>query len=171
MGDRIAVMGRGKLQQIGTAEQLIHHPQSLFVAGFIGSPPVNLIPGQITHADSNYHFMGDGLALPLPEKWNPILNSHYSSNVIAGIRPDTLVQRGTHAEFEVSEENTITGAVGFIEPLLGETVVSIKIGDKTSITASLQNMLDVALGDRLSLAIDANRVMLFDPTTEQALMT
>jgi multiple sugar transport system ATP-binding protein len=171
MGDRIAVMGGGKLQQVGTAEQLINQPQSMFVAGFIGSPPVNLIPGYINHANDGYHFMGDGLALPLPEKWNALLGSLNKSSVIAGIRPDTLVQVGTHAEFEVNAQNTITGAVSFVEPLLGETIVSINIGEKTSITAALQDMLDVAEGDSLSLAIDPDRILLFDPTTEQSLMS
>jgi multiple sugar transport system ATP-binding protein len=171
MGDRIAVLGRGKLQQIGTAEELINQPQSIFVAGFMGSPPVNLIAGHITHENGNYAFSGDGLTLPLPDKWNPILGSLNTSGVIAGIRPDALVQAGTHAEFEVSEQATVTGIVSLVEPLLGETIVNIKIGENASITAAIQDMIDVAVGDSFSISIDPNRVMLFNPQTEQSLMT
>ena len=170
MGDRIAVFGRGKLQQVGTAEELINQPQSIFVAGFIGSPPVNLISGQIRKENSRYNFVSPALTMPLPDKWKPVLESYNSSGVIAGIRPDAMVQAGTHAEFEVTDQNTISGVIELVEPLLGETIVNIKVKDMTSVTASIQDMIDVTEGEKFSVAIDPDRIMLFNPSTEQLLV-
>jgi ABC-type sugar transport system ATPase subunit len=171
MGDRIAVLARGKLQQIGTAEELINEPASIFVAGFIGSPPVNLLAGRIVREDNTYVFSGDGLMLALPEKWNPILNEFDGAEVVAGIRPDILQRRGTHAESDVNDRNTVSGQIEYVEPLLGETILGVKIGQHAMVAAALQELWDATPGDTVDLVVDLNRVMLFDPQTEQSLLS
>jgi multiple sugar transport system ATP-binding protein len=169
MGQRIAVLARGKIQQIGTTEQLINEPASMFVAGFIGSPSVNLIAGNIQRAGAGYAFSRGDLSLSLPEKWTPILDHYGEKEVMAGIRPDIIVRRGTQTEFEVNDQNNLSGEIEFIEPLLGETIVGIKLSSGVSVTAALQEIWEAAPGDSIELAIDLNRIMLFDPKTELAL--
>ncbi|MEP7293583.1 MAG: ABC transporter ATP-binding protein [Chloroflexota bacterium] len=170
MGQRIAVLARGKLQQIGTTEQLINEPASIFVAGFIGSPSVNLIAGSIRREGSGYVFVRRALSLPLPGKWTPILSKFGENDVIAGLRPDILVRRGTQVDFEVSDQNSLSGTIEFIEPLLGETIVGVKLSDGVSISAALQEIWEAAPGDSIELAVDLNRIMLFDPKTELSLL-
>lgn len=168
MGQRIAVLARGKLQQVGTTEQLINEPASIFVAGFIGSPSANLLNGRIKRDGAGYAFTRGALTLPLPEKWTPILNRFGENDVVAGIRPDTLVRLGTQTEFEVNERNTLRGEIEFIEPLLAETIVGVNLGD-VSITAALQEIWEGAPGESIELALDLDRVLLFDPKTELSL--
>jgi ABC-type sugar transport system ATPase subunit len=168
MGQRIAVLARGKLQQIGTTEQLINEPASTFVAGFIGSPSVNLLTGRIRRDSTGYAFTRGTLSLPLPDKWKPILDRFGENDVTAGIRPDTLVRRGTQTEFEVGAHNTLSGTIDFIEPLLGETIVGVKLGD-VNLTAALQELWEASPGDAVELAVDLDRLMLFDPKTELSL--
>jgi multiple sugar transport system ATP-binding protein len=141
------------------------------VAGFIGSPPVNLIPGRISQQDGVFTFSGDGLTLPLPPKWNPLLQTLDGADVIAGIRPDTLVRRGTQVDFEVDDRNSFSGKIQYVEPLLGETILGVEIGHATLLAAALQEMVEVEAGDQIELAVDLNRVMLFDSQTEKSLMT
>jgi ABC-type sugar transport system ATPase subunit len=170
LGDRIAVLADGKLQQIGTTEDLINDPASMFVAGFIGSPPVNLMEGTIRREDNAYVFSGDGLALPLPEKWNPVLDAFDRPEVVAGIRPDSLERCGMAAETEANARNRMIGPIQSVEPLLGETIVIVKIGERATIAAALQEIWEAAPGDTVELAVDPDRVMLFDPQTERSLL-
>jgi ABC-type sugar transport system ATPase subunit len=170
MGDRIAVMHQGQLQQIGSAEALLTAPANLFVAGFVGSPPANLIDGALAGGDGAYQFVGDGFALAISPERATGLASYRTNRVIAGIRPSALVMPG-HADFAVDALNLVSGAIEFVEPLLGETVVSLKIGPRTSLTAALADVDGDGLtpGATLTLAVDPAQVMLFDPQTQAAL--
>lgn len=171
MADRIALLSQGQMQQVGTAEELLNHPANLFVASFVGSPPVNLIEGQVANRDGAPYFVGDGFEIQLPPRWDAPLNRYNKQRVIAGIRPTAIAAIGFAHDFEIGPGNTVTGAVEFIEPLLGETVVGIKIGGRSSLTAALQDVDVDSLqeGTALSLGVDPNQVMLFDPDTTMAL--
>jgi multiple sugar transport system ATP-binding protein len=84
LGDRIAVMRAGLLQQVGSPAELYAHPRNLFVAGFIGSPSMNFLPGQLN---------GDSVQLPigsvrLPEAARARLSERRGGSVIAGLRPE-----------------------------------------------------------------------------------
>ena len=173
MGDRIAVMGNARLQQIGTTEDLIDNPASLFVAGFVGSPPINLIEGGITSENGAYHFQPDGLTLPLPDKWKRALDHWRGGRIVVGIRPDAFALPGSQAEFEMTGENVLEGEINFLEPLLGETVVGLQLNHaQVNITATLDDSAAEKLleGDGLALAVNPQRILLFDGETEQALI-
>lgn len=173
MGDRIAVMGNARLQQIGTTEDLIDNPASLFVAGFVGSPPINLIEGEITAENGAYHFQRDGLNLPLPDKWKRTLDHWHGGRIVVGIRPDAFARPDSQAEFEITGEHTLEGQVDFLEPLLGETVIGLQLNQvPLNITATLDDSAAEKLieGDGLTLAMNPQRILLFDSETEQALI-
>ncbi len=172
MGDRIAVMNNARLQQIGTTEELIYSPASVFVAAFVGSPPINLIEGDIVAENGGYQFRREGLALPLPDYWKPTLDRQRGQRIIAGIRPDAFATPGSRTEFEITRANTIDGAVNFIEPLLGETIVGLQLFDsEVNVTVVLDDISAERLleGDNLALGVDPERIMLFDGETEAAL--
>ncbi|HLV37538.1 MAG TPA: ABC transporter ATP-binding protein [Spirillospora sp.] len=172
MGDRIAVMHRARLQQIGTAEDLIHNPANMFVAGFVGSPPINLIEGEVAAENGSYHFRREGLVLPLPDKWKRTLEQRRGQSIVAGIRPDAFARPDRPADFAITPANTVNGQVNFLEPLLGETIVGLQLGSaKINLTATLDDSVveQLAEGDNLALGVDPQRILLFDSETEMAL--
>jgi ABC-type sugar transport system ATPase subunit len=170
MADRIALIGQGKLQQLGTTDDLLLDPANIFVARFIGSPPMNLIWGSIGRDGSNYTFNGEGLSLKLPVRFSPVLDRYGKDRVVFGLRPDALAIATKPVAFEVGPGNTITAGVVDVEPLVGETVVTFKLGEDTWLSALFeQDDEDIEPGQVMKLALDLNRVRLFDPDTEQAL--
>lgn len=170
IGDRIGIISKGRLEQVGVADELIQSPANLFVAGFIGSPPMNLLQGTVAREGDRFSVRTDGLALSLPVKWNAVLGRYYKRNVVIGFRPSAVVQEGMASEFEVRPENVISGVVDDVEPLIGETVVTLNLSDQVSLLAVFQGFdVEVIPGQTLRIGIDVDRICLFDPDTEQAL--
>ncbi len=117
MADRIAVLRDGRIEQVGTPEELYEHPQNLFVAGFIGSPRMNLLSGRVDAADENGLAVAldgvDGRALRLPPAIRPVAPG---DPVTVGIRPEHLGAE-SHGEFAIEFD------VGFRENLGGTTLL------------------------------------------------
>jgi multiple sugar transport system ATP-binding protein len=147
MADRIVVMRDGSVEQIGSPLDLYDRPANLFVAGFIGSPGMNLIRGKIS-ASGPLNFVGDGGSqLPLPEG----IAVTRGAEVIYGIRPEHLFvgQGGVATEVSV------------IEPTGAETQLTANIGTDT-LVATVRERLDIRPGDALPLAPDISKLHLFD---------
>lgn len=168
MGDRIGVMAKGRLQQEGTADELLHEPANLFVAGFIGSPPMNLIRAEVTRETNMLQVVSDGVTVTLPDRWNATIDRYGKSEIVLGIRPDGLSLNGA-----VHGRSVISGEVGNVEPLIGEMVVTMRLGSGTSISAVFEDSGgdSVSPGDVLQAGIDVDRICLFDPDSERALAT
>ncbi|WP_131742994.1 ABC transporter ATP-binding protein [Actinomadura roseirufa] len=118
LGDRIVLMRRGVVQQVGTPEELYDHPHNLFVAGFIGSPSMNFMPADIT---------GEGLrtvlgTIPLSARVRRALEAHRApSRVIMGIRPETFEDARLARHGDAAEHvRTFTGRVEIVESLGAE---------------------------------------------------
>jgi ABC-type sugar transport system ATPase subunit len=171
IADRIGLLANGQLQQVGTADELLSEPANLFVARFVGSPPMNLLPARIVReGDARYRVQADGLALTLSVKWHPTLSTYGKEKVIVGIRPGAMAQEGKPSEFEVNPENTIVANLEDIQPLIGETIVTLKVGSQTWLAAAFQETDEaLAPGDALNVGVDVDQIRLFDPDTEQAL--
>jgi len=174
IGDRIGIIAKGRLQQVGRAEELIHEPANLFVASFIGTPPMNLMPGSLAREgeDVHYRVYADGLALTLPRRWHRALDAYGKGRVIVGIRPSAVAEVGKPSEFEIRPENVVVGVVEDLQPLVGETIVTLKVGAGTWFSTVFQE-IDESLspGQALRVGVDADQVRLFDPDTEQAFVT
>ena len=137
MADRIGVMAKGRLQQVGTPEQLLDDPRNMFVARFIGSPPMNLIPGRLAMDDGEYQVEADGVRLPL------------SCDVAAGSR--SLRQAGGRARHPArsddAEPATAMGAISAtvaedVEPLIGETSVVFRLAGGDSLVGMFAEDMD-----------------------------
>ena len=163
MADRIGVMARGRLQQVGTPEQLLDAPANLFVAGFVGSPPMNLIPGRLGMEEWDYLFVASGLRVPLPRAWKAVLDEHGTRAVVLGIRPDSLT-------LCTAGPGAITAEVQDVEALIGETSVAFRLpGGEELVGVFADAADDLVPGQTVRLDIDADRVELFDPETERSL--
>src|SRR5919206_556649 len=90
MGDRIAVMKDGFLQQIDKPGVLYDYPTNTFVAGFIGSPAMNLVPGELQQTDGKLNFESGGLSVPLPDTLASAARQQNSQKVLLGIRPEHI---------------------------------------------------------------------------------
>jgi ABC-type sugar transport system ATPase subunit len=171
LGDRIGIIAKGKLQQVGAADDLIRNPANVFMAGFIGSPPMNLITGKLAIKDavSGYQFSCEGFSTLLPRKWRHALDRYSQTEITLGIRPSSMAQVGKFSPFPVLPESTFTGLVVDVLPLIGETVVTFTLGSLT-FSATFQDVDEhLQPGNSLQVAMDMNELRLFDAATGLAL--
>jgi ABC-type sugar transport system ATPase subunit len=162
MADRIAVMNKGKLQAFDTPEDLYDRPKTLFIAGFIGNPPMNIIDVEVSHTDDQYLARQNGLALTLsPERGEPAAKV---GNVRLGIRAeDIALVDGDGADHSVS------GEVFIVEPLGRDDMLDILVGE-THFYALAAPDRRIRPGDQVHLRFDASSVQFFDPKTERSLL-
>src|SRR5262245_11623980 len=119
LADRIVVLDAGRIEQIGTPEDVYEHPHTRFVAGFIGAPPMNLLPGRIVRAPTGAAVeLADGVLLPLAA--NADLRA--GETVTAGIRPEHF------AWADAAEVAAIEAPAAVVEPLGSDTLVAITLG-------------------------------------------
>jgi multiple sugar transport system ATP-binding protein len=166
MGDRIAVMNQGQIQQVATPLELYNHPVNRFVAEFIGTLPMNLFPVQIkapllvTHAQ---------FRVTLPERWEQALRPYHGRTVLIGIRPE-------HLQLGVPAPKNLPVRVERVEALGSETFLGVRFADPDGAeTAPLLQVrvppdAPVALGEVIWLAIALDQVHLFDAETELAIV-
>jgi ABC-type sugar transport system ATPase subunit len=168
IGDRIGIIAKGQLQQVGTAQELISKPANTFVAGFIGSPPMSLVHGKIAldKPGTGYEFQCEGFSLSLPRHWAV---DHKNNDLILGIHPACIAQVGQVSSFPIGPENTIAAQVEAVQPLIGETIVNLRAG-RVAITAAFQEVDETLKpGDIIQVGIDINTLCAFDPETGLAL--
>jgi len=146
MADRIVVMRNGIVEQIGTPLEVYDTPQSLFVAGFIGSPTMNFVSGRL---DGNNLVLPDGGLIPLGERVQGRVG-----DVVLGVRPDAVRLAEVGVEFAVRE----------IEPTGSETLLLLERGD-IEVTVIQRERTALAVGARVSVQFDARAAHLFDPVT------
>jgi len=165
MGDRIAIMSEGKIQQVATPLEVYNSPANRFVAEFIGSPPMNFIPVEfhapllITH--SHFRFT-------LPDIWAASLQKYDGQTITLGIRPE-------HLSLSVPATKNLSVQVDLVENLGNDTFISVRL---TESDASPQNYLQVRvtsdrlvrLGEKLWLSLTADKIHFFDPETELAII-
>jgi len=163
MADRIGVMARGRLQQVGTPEQLLDEPRNMFVARFIGSPPMNLIAGQLAAEDGGYRFEAPGVELPLDRAWQSVLDRHGKQEIVLGVRPErlTLASDGDAPICAVAED---------IEAMIGETSVVFRLPSGNALVGLFAEDLDTLQpGMPVEISVQDGAVALFDPATETSL--
>ena len=163
MGSRIAVMRGGRIQQIGTPLEVYERPQNLFVAGFLGSPPMNVFRAEV--GPGGERLAASGFTLPVPFGWRAAAAKREGRAVIVGLRPENL-----HAARDPNGADgaRVEVAVEFVEPLGDEVVVHGRAGGETFVSRLEPSVLP-APGARISLAADLSRLHLFDAETEQRL--
>ena len=153
MGDRIAVMNNGKIQQIAPPLEIYEQPANRFVAEFIGSPPMNFLPVDLV---SPLKLINPNFALELPEPWKKPLQSSQAKSLTLGIRPQ-------HLSVGTSDESSIHIEVDLVEALGNETYISAHLTAQPdlTLTVSLPPEQPVKIGDRLWLTVDINKIHLF----------
>ncbi|HEY8813949.1 MAG TPA: sn-glycerol-3-phosphate ABC transporter ATP-binding protein UgpC [Candidatus Dormibacteraeota bacterium] len=152
MGDRIAIMNAGILQQVGTPGEIYDHPANLFVAGFIGSPTMNFVPATVENASAK----ASGFSVKLPK---PIS----ATKGTLGFRPEAVTDRVT------DEANAMQMKVDVVERLGSDQFLYGKVGSD-SVTARVDPRMKVDPGDTVKLGLDTRTLHFFDAETELALI-
>ena len=150
LADRLVVMNAGNVEQIGSPLALYESPATQFVAGFIGSPAMNFVDGQVA-ADGRSVEIGGGANAPLAEAHAGAAGK----SVVVGIRPE-------HLQLAEGAAPTTTIAVDLVEQLGADTIVHGRIGASTGILARIEGGIPVVEGDKLPVVIPPRRILLFD---------
>ncbi len=166
MGDRIVVMNNGRVQQNDTPLKLYNEPDNLFVAGFLGSPPMNFIQGELKSARDGLVFkeIGDG-TIEVALDGRPDGRELSGKPVLLGIRPEDIEiaqsskPAGTAASFPA--------IVDIVEPMGAETNLYLQTGAHTVICRSQRALDHREAGHRLQFELNASKVHLFDPATSR----
>lgn len=169
LGDRIAVMNQGKIQQIGTGTELYERPANEFVAFFIGTPSINLFEKDV-RSDGDRVVLTGEQQLDLHPSMTAVGQANIGRKVKVGIRPEDLhVPR--MAPFEVTDENTIHGVVTLIEPTASGSAVYLTTAEGQDFIATFKVRLPTSyLDQEIPLAIDTRKVHLFDGDTGASLL-
>jgi multiple sugar transport system ATP-binding protein len=151
MADRIVVLRAGVIEQVGTPLELYNSPANTFVAGFIGSPKMNLLEARVTEVGPTGAILvfSGGSSLTVPSRAD--LTS--GRRLTVGLRPESL---------GVSEAGTINGIVDVVEHLGSETLVYVNIGIGGLVTVKLDRLSPVVVGDALRLDAVNGTPLLFD---------
>ena len=175
IADRIAIIAGGRLQQVGTSNDLIQRPANLFVAGFIGAPAMNLLSGALAFEagrDAYRVELAPDWSLRLPADWNTVLQAYNKKKIILGIPPAALIPAGmAGSEEHHGLDNALQGEIDFVEPLVSEVIIGLKLADGTTVSGIFQGVdeTDLLPGASMRVGVDSSQLCLFDPETEQAL--
>jgi multiple sugar transport system ATP-binding protein len=195
MGDRMAVMKAGFLQQLGTPGECYDTPKNIFVAQFVGSPPMNMVMAKLLPVGDGFHVEVGGGTVEIPEstlKARPALKSYAGRSVALGVRSEDMEDASLTS---VPQERRIQGQVTLTEALGSQIIVHFTFpGDKVvtedtklieaegggeelhlgtdgglSWVASFAPRSRVKMGDQIEIAVDIERAHYFDPETSDAI--
>ena len=164
MGDRVSVMNQGLLRQIGSPDEIYNEPASTFVAGFMGSPPMNFVDTSFVEMDGGYGLDGGTFTLKLPRAMGKLVKEGESdSEVVLGFRPENV---SIHTK---ALANSIEMELYIYEPLGSEVVADLKLGESL-IKATAPPSFKMDLGKKLWIALDMDKIHIFDKKTEKAII-
>jgi multiple sugar transport system ATP-binding protein len=182
MGDRVAVMRGGVLQQVATPEDLYDHPANSFVAGFIGSPPMNLLGATLVEVDGALRARFGDQSVEVPDSYRRShrLEGHLARPVLLGVRPEDLVVAPADAPGRFSATVTLREALG------SEILAHLSFGDddaivtdeaeaaapgghSTRVVARLAARTHVAVGERIDLTLNPDNLHFFDAASGESL--
>lgn len=163
LGTRIAVMNKGEVQQFAEPLDVYDSPANKFVAGFIGSPPMNFLDGVIIRKGNKVYFDEGDFQVKVPEKMHDALKSYINKEITFGIRPENVYDRlfATNA----SEENTVRVVCDVVEAMGNANHIFLK-SSKNTFIAIVDAHDRPKVGDFLEVVFDMQRCHFFDKDTE-----
>jgi multiple sugar transport system ATP-binding protein len=168
LGQRVAVLRNGVLQQVDTPQRLYQHPVNIFVAGFIGSPAMNFLEAEISAKQENILIQGAEFSFALPRErasYFPHLADYLGRKVLLGLRPEDMrTQFVDQARSQVSFEMQVE----IVELLGSETVVHGHLGTQ-KLVARIEPSHEIKADESIQLFANAQKIHLFDCETQRSL--
>ncbi len=170
MATRIVVMKDGLIQQVDTPQKLYDQPVNIFVAGFIGTPQMNFLNGELVKKGNEVYFVYEGNELKLPEDKanNPALAEYIGKEVVAGLRPECIFD--DELNIEKCEGATLTADVDVTELMGAEIYLYLKVGEEGKMTARVSSRSTTRAGDSIKVGFDMTRIHIFDKDTERCVI-
>lgn len=159
MADRIAVMNQGKLEAFDTPDGLYARPKTLFIAGFVGNPPMNFVDVEVSQNGAGPVAANDDLHTRFTVEHGQNVLAH-KGKITMGIRPEDIL---------VDDSSDIRGEVYLVEPLGRDDLIDVRIGN-TRIMALGDPQLNIRPGDTVGLRLNPERLQFYDTQTEQSLL-
>ena len=164
MGSRIVVLNNGRIQQADTPQRVYEYPENIFVAGFIGSPPMNLFNAEIHNNREGYFISFNGKHIRLKkEHCEAIARLRANINILtAGIRPEDVI---------ISEQSdeTLPCIVEIAEPAGHEMYLHLK-SEKIAIVARIKNDYRIKPGQKIFISLNAEKLHLFNPADQRNIL-
>jgi multiple sugar transport system ATP-binding protein len=160
MADRVALMHQGRLQQIAAPQTMYEEPASAFVAGFIGSPKINLIPARVARNGLSLAVSCLSCEIPVNGSAGEALRNGSAESLLVGFRPEEI----RPATPSVTGLPVVVGTVEVIEPLGPETHVVVRVGEEL-LTCKFPARSGLSVGSTIHLELDAAQMKIFDAST------
>jgi multiple sugar transport system ATP-binding protein len=167
LADRVVVMNAGRIEQVGAPNDLYHSPATKFVAGFIGSPAMNMVPCALEQAGGGLRLrLSDKIALPIPENRKSRYQSHAGSpKLLCGLRPEHLFEERRHLE---PEQHPFEAVPEVVEPMGNETLAFFAVNG-IDVCARVDPGCGARPGAPLKLVADLRHLHLIDDSTGRVL--
>lgn len=157
MADRIAVMKDGRLEAYASPDLLYEQPQTLFVAGFVGNPPMNFLHVEVERENGTFHARGQGIDLVVPSERGE--KAAARGEVILGIRPEDIVLG----------DGGVKGEIYVVEPLGRDDLLDVRAGE-VELHVLADPDLGLKMGESVALTFNTDKIQFFDKVTEQSLL-
>jgi len=165
MADEVVIMNLGVLQQLGDAIEIFNRPANLFVAGFIGSPPMNFMGCTFTEKNGSCFLDAGTFILPIPDDIGKnIKEKATSSELILGVRPEDI-----SLEKKRTPEKLVEAEVYVTEPLGSEVIFDLKVGDNL-VKAKTTPDFAMSIGEKVWIGFNKEKMHLFDKKTERTII-
>jgi multiple sugar transport system ATP-binding protein len=160
LADRIVLMNNGQIEQVGPPLDLYDRPATQFVAGFLGSPKINFLPGKLVANGSGLNFeVNDGTSLPLPRHMAAAVHSHFDRPVTLAIRPQHI---GEAIGMTGPNEVKLRTSIELVQPTGSRTYVTARLAAAT-VVAEADAHAALKPGSTIDLAFDVGHAILIDP--------
>jgi multiple sugar transport system ATP-binding protein len=164
LADRVVIMNGGRIEQIGTPYEVYHHPRTRFVAGFIGSPTMNLLPCRLVENGSGLSVqLSDRLAFPVPAARTARYRPRVGDELAFGLRPEHMTE--VRGEVLPPEAVVFETQIDVVEPMGMETMVYFQVGE-AQVCARVNPEAAGNAGEKMRLVADLNHMHLIDPRTD-----
>jgi multiple sugar transport system ATP-binding protein len=167
MGDRIVVMKDGVIQQVGSPLDIYDNPHNVFVAGFLGSPPMNFLDCVVKEDGGKLYVDCTAFKVRIPDGKFKYVRQYVNKPVVFGIRPQNILDREMVPG--VTEDQVVTGTVDVAELIGSEVNIWLTVGGH-SLVASVEAHTKAVEGEKHQVVFDGNKVHLFDKDTEKAIV-
>lgn len=160
MADRIAVMNGGRLEAFDTPDDLYERPKTLFIAGFIGNPPMNFFQINIQQSNGDYNAYHPSFEVKVPaDRGQP--TAAFGNTAIMGVRPEDII---------VTDNGNIAGEVFVVEPLGRDDMLDIRLSDDTRLLTLADPKKNIRAGQQVKLAMQTENAQFFEPESERSLL-
>jgi len=169
LGERVVVMNKGAIQQVGKPKDVYDHPTNMFVAGFVGTPPMNFIDVILERHDKDIYAIFENLKVKFDEEQTKKIEekTFEANEFVLGIRPKDLYDEIDVKSIDKNQVQKLTVVIDFIELMGSETFIHFKFGNSQSI-ARVSAGRDYSMGEKISLFLYTPGINFFDKETKQA---